>query len=84
VMVDPAATPVPVGETDETVSAGGGAAEVAEAWLLCIRSTATNPPAATMSTATHTVTMTHRRLLVSARACSPDITSGILQGKAQA
>src|ERR1700728_1628356 len=80
VMVDPAATLVPVGETDETVRAGGGAAEVAEAWLLCIRSTATKPPAAMMSTATHTVTMTHRRVPFPVRACSPDITCGILQG----
>ena len=31
VMVEPAATLVPVGETDETVSAGGGLAEVAAA-----------------------------------------------------
>ena len=31
VMVEPAATLVPVGETEETVSAGGGLAEVAAA-----------------------------------------------------
>ena len=36
--VEPAETLAPVGETDVTVRAGGGAAGVAEAWLLCIRS----------------------------------------------
>ena len=36
--VEPADTLAPVGETEVTVRAGGGAAGVAEAWLLCVRS----------------------------------------------
>src|SRR5580692_3479382 len=41
VMVEPAATLAPVGETDETVRAGGGVAGVAAACPLCMRSTVT-------------------------------------------
>src|SRR5277367_6625629 len=84
VMVEPAATLVPVGETDETVRAGGGLAEVAAAWLLCRRSKATNPPAARMRTTTMTVTITHRRGPFLVRTCSPDMPSGILQGRRDA
>ena len=81
VTVEPAATLAPVGVTDATVRAGGGAAGVAEAWLLCSRSTATKPPAARTSTRTPTVTMSHRRGPLLVRTCSPDIAAGILLGK---
>jgi len=53
-MVDPAATLVPVGDTETTLSAGGGAVGVAAAWLKC-RFVTTMAAAATTSTASTNV-----------------------------
>ena len=81
-MVDPAATLAPVGETEATVSAGGGAVGVAAAWLLCSWSTATKPPAATTSDDGDTDDSDQPapwdRCRV--RACSPAMAAGILPG----
>ena len=78
-MVEPAATSDPVGETDTTVRAAGGAVGVAAAWLKCRWSVATRPAPATTSTARPTVRTTHQRGPLR-RTCSPDMTAAILPG----
>jgi hypothetical protein len=83
-MVEPATTLVPVGETDATVRAGGGALGVAAA---CVPrcSTATKPPAARRSATAQTVNTTHRRGRFCVAACSPELmASGILPGSSRA
>src|ERR1039458_7850281 len=73
-MVDPAATFAPVGDTDATVRATGGAVGVAEASLSRAWSITTKPPAASTSAAAHTATITHARRPFLWRTWSPDMT----------
>ena len=60
-IVDPAATLVPVGDTDDTVSATGGAVGVAEASLSRTWSITAKPAVARTSAAAQTATTTHTR-----------------------
>ena len=78
-MVDPAATLLPVGDTETTLSAGGGAVGVAAAWLKC-RLVTTTAAAATTSTAAPTVRITHHRVPLRLRTCSPVMAAELYLG----
>ena len=83
VIVEPAATFVPVGDTEVTVSAGGGAVGVADAWVF-MWSTARRPPAATTTTAAQTMRINQRRGIRRWHACSPGMSPAILLGSSRA
>ena len=72
-MVEPATTPVPVGDVETTRSEGGGAVDVAAAGVLRRWTKATSPPAAiSATTATTATSTTHSRGRLLERAWSGD------------